>query len=115
MPGPVFFFFALVALATLATAAYFAFKPSERMLGVIRPLCAATTYSALAAFFAGVTNGLYGISRLLDGSGGQAASERIWPMVIGGFAESPIPLVAGFAAVSVAWLLVAVGLRRRAE
>ena len=34
-------------------------------------------------------------------------------MVVEGFAESPIPLVAGFAAVSVAWLLVAVGLRRR--
>jgi hypothetical protein len=110
MPGPVFIFFALVALATLATAAYFAFRPSERALGIVRPLCAATTYSALAAFFAGVTNGLYGVARLLEGS---PTPERLWPTVIGGFAESPIPLVAGFAAVAVAWLFVAVGLRRQ--
>jgi hypothetical protein len=111
MPGPVFFFFALVALATLATAAYFAFRPSERTLGIVRPLCAATTYSALAAFFAGVTNGLYGVGRLMNGSPGQDA-ERLWPTIVGAFAESPIPLVAGFAIVSIAWLLVAVGLRR---
>jgi hypothetical protein len=110
VPGPVFFFFALVALTTLATAAYFAFRPAERTLGIVRPLCAATTYSALAAFFAGVTNGLYFV-RLMDGSSGPAGG-RLWPMIVRAFAESPIPLVAGFAAVSVAWLLVAVGLRR---
>ncbi len=113
MPGPVFFFFALVALATLGTAAYFAFRPSERTLGILRPLCAATTYSALAAFFAGITNGLYGVARVMDGTIAAPAG-RLWPMVVGGLAESPIPLVAGFAVVSVAWLLVAVGLRRQA-
>jgi hypothetical protein len=112
MPGPVFLFFALVGLATLATGASFAFRPTERTLDVLRPLCAATTYSALAAFFAGVVNGLYGLSHLLDGPA-TAAPVRLWPMVVGAFAESPIPLVAGFAAVSVTWLLVAVGLRRR--
>jgi hypothetical protein len=111
MPGPVFIFFALVALATLAMAAYFSVRPTERTLGIVRPLCAATTYSALAAFFAGVTNGLFAVSRLTDGSSGPAAG-RLWPVIVGAFAESPIPLVAGFAVVSVAWLLVAVGLRR---
>jgi hypothetical protein len=113
MPGPVFIFFAVVALATLSTAAYFALRPAERTLGIVRPLCAATTYSALAAFFAGVTNGLYGVSRLIDGSAGPGPG-RLWPVVVGAFAESPIPLVSGFAVVSVAWLLVAVGLRRHA-
>lgn len=105
MPGPVFFYFALVALATLATAVYFAFRPSERTLGIIRPLCAATTYSALAAFFAGITNGLVAVARV----GVIPPSPAVLPM----FAESPIPLVAGFAVVSIAWLLVAVGLRRQ--
>ena len=47
MPSPVFFYFALVALTTFATAVYFAFKPSERTLGFVRPLCSATIYSAL--------------------------------------------------------------------
>jgi hypothetical protein len=114
MPGPVFFLFALVGLATLATAGIFAFRPAERTLGIVRPLCAATTYSALAAFFAGVVNGLMGLSRLLDTATDAPGSAHVWRMAIGGFAESPIPLVAGFAVVSVAWLLVAVGLRRQA-
>jgi hypothetical protein len=112
MPGPMFFLFIVVALATLSTAAFFAFRPTERTLGIIRPLCAATICSALASFFAGVTNGLYAVSRLFDGAGG--SPPRLWPMVLSAFAESPIPLVAGFASVSVAWLLVAVGLRRQA-
>ena len=107
MPGPVFFFFALVALVMLAAAAYFAFRPSERMLGLVRPLASATIYSALAAFFAGITNGLFYFSRHLEDT-------PTWPRMIQGFAETPIPLVAGFAAVSVTWLLVAVGLRRQA-
>jgi hypothetical protein len=111
MPGPVFIFFVLVALATLATAVYFAFRPAERTLGVLRPLCAATTYSALAAFFAGVTNGLFALGRLLD-SPAQPAGRPVVPLVLGAFAESPIPLVAGFAVVAVAWLLAAAGLRR---
>jgi hypothetical protein len=109
MPGPVFFFFALVGLVTVATAAYFAFRPSERTLGILRPLCSATIYSALASFFAGVTNGLYGLTRMLSSQQGVAPQT-----IIRAFAESPIPLVAGFALVSVAWLLVAVGLRRQA-
>jgi hypothetical protein len=109
MPGPVFFFFALVALATLLTAAYFAVRPTERTLGLVRPLCAATIYSALAAFFAGVTNGLFGLGHAL-----QAGQTPSGGTMITAFAESPIPLVAGFALVSVAWLLVAVGLRRQA-
>jgi hypothetical protein len=112
MPGPVFFFFALVALATLATAAQFAFRPAERTLGILRPLCAATTCSALAAFFAGVTNGLFALGRLLD-SPAPAGGKPLVPMVIGAFAESPIPLVAGFAVVAIAWVLAAVGLRRQ--
>jgi hypothetical protein len=113
MPGPVFIYFALIGLTTLAFAVSFAFRPTERTLGIVRPLCAATTCSALAAFFAGVTNGLYALSRLMDAPGA-APPGRLWPMAVGAFAESPIPLVVGFAGVSVAWLLVAVGLRRQA-
>jgi hypothetical protein len=113
MPGPVFFFFALVALATVVTAALFAFRPAERTLGIVRPLCAATTYSALAAFFAGVTNALYGLSRATEATL-QPGVSRIGPIATAALAEAPIPLVAGFAAVAVAWLMVAVGLRRQA-
>jgi len=114
MPGPLFFFFALVATATVATATYFAIRPTERTLGIVRPLCAATLYSALASFFAGIVNGLVALGRVFEGARDQASAAEVWKMAIAGFAESPIPLVAGFALVAVTWLLVAVGLRRMA-
>jgi hypothetical protein len=108
MPGPLFFFFAAVALVTLAAAARFAFRPAERSLALVRPLCAATITSSLAAFFAGATNGLVAFSRMLQGG----TSVPGW-QVAGAFAESLVALILGFALVSVAWLLVAVGLRRQ--
>ena len=113
MPGPMFIFFALVGLVTVLTAARFAVRPTERTLGIVRPLCAATTCSSLAAFFAGLTNGLFALSRLLDGAPDPASTARIWRTAVGGFAESPIALIVGFALLAVAWLLVAVGLRRQ--
>jgi hypothetical protein len=65
--------------------------------------------------FLGDTNWLVGLSRLSGGSDvPSAAPDRVWMLAVSGFAESPTPLVAGFAAVSVAWLLVEVGLRRQA-
>lgn len=108
MPGPVFFFFAAVGLVTVAMAGRFAFRPAERTLAVVRPLSAATLCASLAAFFAGVTNGLVGLSRVL--ANGTEVSRAT---LAGGFAESLVVLILGFALVSVAWLLVAVGLHRQ--
>jgi hypothetical protein len=108
MPGPVFFFFLLVGLVTVVMAIRFAFAPAERTLAVVRPLCAATITSSLAAFFAGVANGLTWLAR-----SGQASQVSPWT-IVGGFAESLIALILGFALVSVAWLLTAVGLHRQA-
>ena len=42
MPGPVFWFFPIIGLATLAVAIRFAFRPAERTLAILRPLSAAT-------------------------------------------------------------------------
>jgi hypothetical protein len=114
MPGPVFWFFGAVGLATLATAVRFALSPAERTLAVLRSLSAATACAALAAFFAGVTNGLVGLAHWLERAPDAAASAKFWPAVLTGFAESPIALIIGFALLSVTWLLVAVGLRRQA-
>ena len=107
MPGPVFFFFAFVGLVTLALAGRFAFRPAERGLTVVRPLAAATIFSSLAAFFAGLTNGLTGMARM------RPDFPFSPPVMAGAFAEALIALVLGFAVVSVVWLLVAVGLHRQ--
>jgi hypothetical protein len=113
MPGPFFFFVVIVGLATLATAIQFAFRPSEKTLSVLRPLCAATAFSSLAAFFLGVANVLVVLNRTLERGTDAAASAQAWRTLMGGLAESPAALILAFALLSVSWLLVAVGLRRQ--
>ncbi len=114
MPGPFFWFFAVVALVTLGTAIRFAIGPAERTLAILRPLCAATIFSALAAFFLGVANGLTGLKMSLERAAGAASAAARPEAVLGGVIESLAPLVIGSAVVAVAWLLAAVGLRRQA-
>ncbi len=114
MPGPFFLFAAILGFATLAAAIHFAFRPSEKSLSVLRPLCAATAFSSLAAFFLGVANGLTGLSRALERATDAAASAQVWRTFLGGLAESPAALILGSAILTVSWLLVAVGLRRQA-
>ncbi len=114
MPGPFFFFGAIVDIITLVAAAGFAIRPAEKKLSVLRPLCAATAFSSLAAFLFGMANGLTGLSWALDGAADPAATTHAWHTFLGGMAESPAALILGFAVLSVCWLLVAVGLRRQA-
>ena len=115
MPGPFFWFLAIVGLATLAMAVLFAIRPSERTLSVIRSLAAATLCASLAAFFLGVTNGLVFLTRVLERSATEAAAPgRMWGTALGALAESPAALILGLATLAVVWLLVAVGLRRQA-
>jgi hypothetical protein len=114
MPGPFFWFVAIVGLATLAMAISFAVRPAERTLAVIRPLAAATTCASLTAFFLGMANGLTFLTRSLERATDAAASAQVWRAFVGAAAETPAPLILGFALLAVVWLLVAVGLRRQA-
>jgi len=114
MPGPFFFFAVIVELATLATAIRFAFRPAEKSLAILRSLCAATIFSALAAFFLGVANGIVAVNRALERATDAAASAQVWHMFLGGLAETPAALILAFAFLAVSWLLVALGLRRQA-
>lgn len=113
MPGPFFFFAVIVELVTLGTAIRFAFRPAERTLAIIRPLCAATAFSSLAAFFLGIANGLMALSRALERATDAAAAAQVWRMFVGALAEAPAALILGFAVLAVSWLLAAVGLRRQ--
>jgi hypothetical protein len=114
MPGIQFFFFAAIALLTLAAAAHFAFRPTERRLSVVRPLCAATLSGGVASFLMGVANGLIALQHLLRAARDSGSPPAVpWDVLLNGFAESLAPLVIAFGGVAVAWLLVAAGLRRQ--
>jgi hypothetical protein len=114
MPGWGFWMFLLVSLATLAMAAGFALRPTERRLTVLRPMCAAATFAMVASFCLGMTNGLMGLSNNLRHATDAAAMFPVWPTVVGGLAEALMGLVLGSTLLTMSWLLVAVGLRRQA-
>ena len=95
-----------VAVATVAVALAYAIRPSERRLALMRPLSLATIFAALCTFFAGVSI----ILRNLSASG---PNEPIgWHLVAAGAAESMAPLFGAFGTLTIAWVLVAVGMRK---
>ena len=114
MPGPVFWFFPIIGLATLAMAIRFAFRPAERTLAILRPLTAATIASALTAVLLGAANALNGLKWAMEraAAAGQPSPVSV-TAILGGAIESLAALAACAALLAVVWVLVAVGLRRQ--
>jgi hypothetical protein len=116
MHSPFVWFFAFVGLVTIVTAVRFGLHPGERTLSILRPLCAATLASALAAFIVGIANATAGLQihmarAVAAGESWRSAvhPERILKVV----PEALAPLGLASALLAVVWLLVAVGLRRQ--
>lgn len=96
----------LVAVATLGMALICAVNPDERRRALMRPLTLATIFAGLCTFIAGLANMLLGIGATGEMSAGA------WRSVATGGAEVLMPLLVAFGCLTVAWLLIAVGLRR---
>jgi len=95
----------VLAVIPAAVGVAYAVRPSEGRLALIRPLSLASLFAALAGFVSGLINGLmWGSTTGAPLSSGAA---------IAGLAESLVPLFVSFSALTVAWLLVALGLRRQ--
>lgn len=92
-----------VSLATVGMALAYAMKPSERKLALMRPLSLAAIFGGLNAFTAGAVAILQGIAA--TGTFGVAD-------VAMGTAEAITALFFAFGCLTIAWLLVALGLRR---
>lgn len=93
----------LAVFAPLVMGVIYAIRPTEARLMLMRPLSLVGIFSALSGFCVGVMNVLVGVSR--DG----------WadPNAPIGLAEAMVPLFIGFGCLTVAWLCVALGLRRQ--
>jgi uncharacterized membrane protein len=96
----------VVAVVPAIMAAGYAIWPTESKLALMRPLSLASLFGALAGFVAGVINGLHATVNQ-----NQAINS---PAALIGFSESLVPLFASFGSLTVAWLLVALGMRRHA-
>ena len=94
----------LIGIVPLAMAVTFAIRPSESKLALMRPLSLAGMFGALC----GTTSGVINVLRY-------AAVEQV-PVtsMVGmlGLSESLVPIFVACGSLTIAWLLVALGLRR---
>jgi hypothetical protein len=101
---------AMLSLVVGVTPAFlgaaYAARPTEGKLALMRPFSLAGLFGALAGSTAGVIN----VLRMASMQGLSLDSKV--PLM--GFAEDLVPLFVAFGSLTVAWLLVALGLRRTA-
>ena len=101
------FVIAVSGVGVLGTAIAYAAKPTERTLELLRPLSLAAIFAALCSFSVGTATALkHGAE---GGPGGEAAQR-----LMAGLSEACVPPFVAFAFLAVAWLLVVLGMRRRA-
>ena len=102
--GPVAVLGVFVCVAPMVLGWWFAFKPSERLLALMRPLTLAATFAAISNTMLGLVNTLVGVA-----SRPAPVSTNV---VAVNLAESLVVPFVSFGCLSVAWLAVAVGMRK---
>ena len=95
----------VVGLVPLITAVVYVVRPTERHLALMRPL-------SLAGLFAAMAGGVLGFINVLRFVWTREPTAETYRVMTVGAAESLVILFVGFASLSAAWLLVAVGMGR---
>jgi hypothetical protein len=102
-------YFALLTLVLtvvpLVMAVVYVARPTERSLALMRPL-------SLTGLFAGIAGSVLGFINVLALFWTREPGAEVYRLVAVGAAEALVPMFVGFAALTVAWLLVAVGMGR---
>jgi hypothetical protein len=102
--------FALLTLildfVPLVMAVVYVIRPTERHLALMRPL-------SLAGLFAALSGGVLGFINVLRFGGTRELTAETHRVMTIGAAESLVSMFVGFACLTVAWLLVAVGMGRQ--
>ena len=96
----------IVSLAAVAMALAYAIRPTEHRLALMRPLSLAAVFGGLSSFTVGTATILHGVA--VTGT----FTERAQAAIAGGVAEAITSLFVAFGCLTIAWLLVALGLRR---
>lgn len=96
----------LMAFVPLVVALAYAIAPQERTLALMRPISLAAIFSALT----GLANGGIAVLTRIARTGG--VEREAWGAIAAGSAESLVTVFVGFGCLTVAWLLVALGMRR---
>ena len=90
----------------LVMAVVYLIRPTERHLALMRPL-------SLAGLFAAIAGSVLGFINVLHLAWTRELTPETYRVMAVGAAESLVPTFVGFASLTVAWLLVAVGMGRQ--
>jgi hypothetical protein len=96
----------ILGVIPLVMAVVYVARPTERHLALMRPL-------SLAGLFAAMTGGVLGFINVLRFLWTRELTAETYRVMAIGAAESLVSMFVGFASLSVAWLLVAVGMGRQ--
>jgi hypothetical protein len=96
----------ILGFVPLVMAAVYVIRPTERHLALMRPL-------SLAGLFAAIAGGVLGFINVLYLAWTRELTAETYRVMAIGAAESLVPVLVGFASLTVAWLLVAVGMGRQ--
>jgi hypothetical protein len=96
----------LVSVAVVALALVYAIWPNEQRLALMRPMSLAAIFGGLSTFTLGVSTVLRGVAVMPPGAA------LPWRGFTAGLAEAAIGLFVAFGSLTVAWILVTLGLRR---
>jgi hypothetical protein len=96
----------ILGFVPLIMALVYVIRPTERHLALMRPL-------SLAGLFAAIAGGVLGFINVLRLVWTRELTAETYRVMAIGAAESLVPILVGFASLTVAWLLVAVGMGRQ--
>lgn len=96
----------LVSAAPMVMGIVFAIGPNEHRLALMRPLSLAGIFAAVCSLLVGIANGL---RALTTADSFDQASFRFAALVL---SETVVPAFVAFACLTVAWLGVALGMRK---
>ncbi len=98
----------LVSVSPLVMGVMFAIRPNEQRLALMRPLSLAGIFAGVSNLFLGAINTLLGLQSV------QSFDPAGLRGIFVSLAESTVPSFFAFACLTVAWLCVALGMRKLA-
>lgn len=96
----------LLAIVPLGAGVVYAIRPTEAKLALMRPLFLAGLFGALTGTLAGLLNALHFTAMTAGATIGSGV-----PLI--GLSEAIVPLFVASGSLTVAWLCVALGMRRQ--
>jgi hypothetical protein len=96
----------ILGIVPLVMAVVYVIRPTERHLALMRPL-------SLAGLFASIAGSVLGFMNVLGLVWKRELTAETYRVMAVGSSEALVPVLVGLAALTAAWLLVAVGMGRQ--